>query len=101
MKYFFRGIATGVILGAVAGVLLAPKSGKETRSDIKKVYSRVLVDVRDKLLAVQHISEDMYHEMVDAVVSEYRSAENLTQCQVEEITQILRDKWKEATRERK
>ena len=30
------GTAVGLLLGAAAGILLAPKSGKETRQDIKK-----------------------------------------------------------------
>lgn len=35
------GVATGVVAGAVGGVLLAPKSGKETREDIKEAGAKV------------------------------------------------------------
>lgn len=35
------GVATGVVAGAVGGMLLAPKSGKETREDIKVVGAKV------------------------------------------------------------
>lgn len=35
------GALAGIITGAVAGVLLAPKSGKETRSDISKKADNV------------------------------------------------------------
>ena len=31
------GLLVGAIAGAVAGILLAPKSGKETREDLKKL----------------------------------------------------------------
>ncbi len=34
------GTTIGVIVGAAAGILLAPKSGKETRKDIKNAAER-------------------------------------------------------------
>jgi gas vesicle protein len=35
-RTFVQGTIIGVVLGAVAGILLAPKSGKETQEDIKR-----------------------------------------------------------------
>ncbi len=48
---FLKGTLIGVALGAIAGVLFAPKSGKETREDIKKAA----VNVKNK-------AEDLYTE---------------------------------------
>ncbi len=39
------GIGIGVLVGAVAGLLLAPKSGEETRDDL----SKTLGDLSDKV----------------------------------------------------
>lgn len=39
------GIGIGVLVGAVAGLLLAPKSGQETRDDL----SRSMTDLSDKI----------------------------------------------------
>ena len=39
--YFFMGLLMGSVLGAVAGIFFAPKSGKELRSDIKEKGSEV------------------------------------------------------------
>ncbi len=39
------GIGIGVLVGAVAGLLLAPKSGEETRDDLTKSMS----DLSDKI----------------------------------------------------
>ncbi len=33
---FFRGVLVGSFLGVMAGMFLAPKSGKELRSDVKE-----------------------------------------------------------------
>ena len=39
---FMKGLLTGSLLGALAGILFAPKPGKELRSDIKEKGSEVL-----------------------------------------------------------
>ena len=35
------GVATGAVVGTIAGVLLAPKSGKETIADVKEKSNQV------------------------------------------------------------
>lgn len=48
------GTAAGLLAGIAAGVLFAPKSGKETRADIKKAADKVakmVHDEADELLA--------------------------------------------------
>lgn len=50
-----KGIATGALIGAavgfVAGILLAPKSGKETRADIARSAAAAKAKAEDKLHA--------------------------------------------------
>ena len=38
-SHFLKGSLMGAILGGAAGLLLAPKSGKELREDISKNYT--------------------------------------------------------------
>ena len=59
---FFKGFLFGGFFGAVAGLLFAPKSGKETRQDIQK-YSLELKDGSlEKLEAVQKRAEEILLE---------------------------------------
>lgn len=44
--YLWEGLVFGGFLGALAGFLFAPKSGKELRSDIKEKGDRVLGETR-------------------------------------------------------
>jgi gas vesicle protein len=44
MAFMFAG---GAVLGAVAGILFAPKSGEETRKEIKDYASKVKDEVAD------------------------------------------------------
>lgn len=50
-KDSFYALLTGVIIGAAVGILFAPKSGKETREDLKKFGN----DLKEK---GKHIIED-------------------------------------------
>jgi gas vesicle protein len=50
-SHLFMGFLIGSVLGALAGILFAPKSGKELRSDIKEKGSEVLKEVD------RHLSE--------------------------------------------
>lgn len=49
LKGFGVGILVGVLIGGVIGLLYAPKSGKELRTEIKDKAKKVAGDVRAKL----------------------------------------------------
>lgn len=46
-KFLYRGILAGSVFGALAGVLFAPKSGKELRSDISEKGREVFGEGRE------------------------------------------------------
>jgi gas vesicle protein len=48
-KFFAVGAFIGVATGYIAGILTAPKSGKETREDIKSGASKVRVEAEKQL----------------------------------------------------
>lgn len=48
MKIATVGVAAGVTAGALGGILLAPKSGKETRLDLKDKSQKVATTVNEK-----------------------------------------------------
>lgn len=59
-KAFVKGTIVGVVVGAVAGILLAPKSGKETQEDIKRVVKQTTGDLKIKV-------DKMSKELADRV----------------------------------
>ena len=64
--HFFMGFLIGSVLGALAGILFAPKSGKELRSDIKEKGSEVLKDAKeiysDASTRAKEIIEEATHQ---------------------------------------
>ncbi len=43
----FRTFVTGALIGAGLGILLAPKEGSETRSDLKKSFNTLIDTIKD------------------------------------------------------
>lgn len=52
--HFVLGAIFGMALGAIAGVLSAPKSGKETRAEIKAKSGKIYHDQKENLGKIYH-----------------------------------------------
>lgn len=105
---FLKGVFFGLIAGAVAGVLLAPKSGEETRKEIKKfakeieikavdIYADARREVKKKLIMIKKagkkIDESKYLELVSEVISEVRKDATVTSDVVEKLGLQLKQDW--------
>ena len=64
--HFLMGLLIGGALGALAGILFAPKSGKELRSDLKEKGTEVLKDAKemyaDASTKAQEIIDEAKHQ---------------------------------------
>jgi gas vesicle protein len=94
-KNLFKGIITGLAIGGVLGVLFAPKSGKQTRQDLKKAYRATSKDIARRINDLEDISQSKYDQIVDAVVNEYQKLDPITQEQIETLKTTLQEKWNE------
>lgn len=82
--------AIGALAGALAGVLFAPKSGKETREDIKDAVAKINRDVAHRLSSLKEVTEDKYHQIVESVVGAYEKNKDVTQAQARVLKKDLR-----------
>ena len=64
---FSLGLLVGAAIGAIAGLLTAPKSGKETRQDIKRKAGDIKQNVEGKIAdakgKVQHVADDISEQV--------------------------------------
>lgn len=90
-KTFIEGIAIGAVAGAIAGLLLAPKSGEDTREDIADELVALKDSVAERLEKLQELTKEKYEEAVAAVLAEYVAAKKIPAKQAEELGATLRD----------
>lgn len=88
-KDFLAGAAIGAIAGAVAGILFAPKSGKETREDIKKYLGEMKDKIADELAKAKDFSRENYSKVVKKVVESYQKGKKISSDQAIEIIDAL------------
>jgi len=94
-KSLITGLAVGAIAGAVAGILFAPKSGKETRADIAKYMHEMKDKISEELVKVGKFSEEQYKVIVAKVVKAYEMAKKISRKDAEEIKEMLEDNYQE------
>ena len=80
---FVKGTIIGAMVGALAGLLLAPKSGKETQDDIKRKVKGTYEDIQRRL-------EKMSDEVSGRVDSLKEAAKDLKGEAREESQELIR-----------
>ena len=91
---FVKGILLGGVVGAVIGILFAPKSGKETRDDINRTAEELLAKAREEYEATLKKSGMAYEAAVKQLERLESSAkEKVAEMgeQVEELAEMGKD----------
>ena len=83
--------ALGALAGGIAGILFAPKSGKETRGDIKKAVEKATVEIKEKAEEVRDLTVEKYQAIVDEVTEGYQELRELS---AEKLGEIREDLYK-------
>lgn len=86
-----EGIAIGAVAGVIGTLLLAPRSGKETREDIKAHLEEIKQALIKRLEAAGEFTKAKYEEIVSALVGEYETAKKITADEAREIEARLRE----------
>lgn len=110
MGDFFKGLVFGTVIGVVAGVLLAPQSGEETRKEIKKFaletadeaelqYRKAKRLVRRKIRDIREAGEsidiDSYKKLVLKVVDQLKTDMEVSPATAKRIGEKLNEDWNE------
>lgn len=105
---FFKGAIFGALAGAAAGLLLAPKSGEETRKELKdkanqlktqanSMYDDAKKSLNNKLEEVkglgQSIDRTKYLALVTEVVEEAKKEKQFGEAAAKQLGEQLRKDW--------
>lgn len=84
------GFFKGALLGVVAGILLAPKSGKELRTSVKKSYEDISKRITEELSHLKEVTQETYTQIVNSVVHTFVEAKKITVEEAETIKDQLK-----------
>lgn len=67
---FFAGVI-GAVAGALGGLLLAPKSGSETRKDIVKLATKISKNITNEATETSKQIKDVFGKVTDEATDKY------------------------------
>jgi gas vesicle protein len=91
---FVKGLIIGGLIGAAAGILFAPKSGKETREDISRKTQDLLSRAKEEYEAAVEKSKKAYESAVDKM-KEFQTLARMKASDAGEKVEDLADKGME------
>ncbi len=92
---FLKGLLIGGLIGAAAGILFAPKSGKETREDISRKAQDLAARARDEYEAAVEKSKKVYEAALERM-KEVQSAAGKKASEAEGKVEDMLDKGMES-----
>jgi len=83
------GVSVGALAGVIAGILLAPKSGKETRANITNYIHEMKNKIADELDRAENITKNTYNKIVERIVKVYELEKKITKEDAKDIEEKL------------
>jgi len=84
------GFLRGALLGLMAGLLVAPRSGKEMRENIKKHYEEISDRISEELSRFKDITQETYTQVVATVVHGFVESKKITADEAAELKTELK-----------
>jgi len=81
----FLATLFGIAAGAIGGLLLAPKSGKETREDLKKMVMKLTKEVEGTVKSTKEKVEEVFGEASDQAMEKYKEIKSMVMNKVAEV----------------
>ncbi len=88
-------VIAALLTGVIAGVLLAPKKGKETREDIERIAKKIGKEVAEKAGKVEKITRQKYQEIVEATVDSYKKLKKIKKEDADKVVNGLKKQCSE------
>ena len=85
-----RHFLFGAMLGAIAGILYAPKAGKRTQEDLRRYYFQMKDTILENLGEIKNITKETYENVVDSVVTGYEEAKIITSWEAFRVREDLK-----------
>jgi len=91
--------AGAVVAAAVAGYFLYGPKGAQNRKKIEAWSVKAKGEVLSKLEDAKEISEEKYHQIVDAVTEKYSKVKNVGEDKANDLNKELKRHWSKVKKE--
>lgn len=91
-KNFVKGLAAGAVLGAVASMVMAMRNTKEAH-ELGDIAEKIKNRVAKHAKKVGKLTKSAYGNVVEKTVAEYRGAKALSDSELTELKDELKDSW--------
>ncbi|MDP3956768.1 MAG: YtxH domain-containing protein [bacterium] len=92
-KSLLAGAAVAAALGAVAGMLLAPESGKKLRQDIKKTAGQLYREAMPQLKKMKNVGKVEFEKFMGVAASKFASAKKLSAAERKQLIKEAKGAW--------
>jgi len=92
-KNILAGALAGAALGVAAGLLLAPKSGKGLRRDIKSSVADFYKYAAPQLKKLKNVSKEQYEAFALKAVKNYAKAKRLSATEEKALLKQAKGTW--------
>jgi len=94
VKRVVKGFAVGAALGAIAGILFAPQTGKKSQKVLLAKAHAIKGMVAAKAASLKKFSEEAYAKLVDEAI-EIAKAQQMTKKEIDALKKDLMKKYKD------
>ena len=92
---FFLGVVLGAAVGVLAGILTAPKSGKETRQDLKEQGKKAFNETKKTGQKLYQDTKTSGQKLIDKFFNKKGETEDKDLGVVEEVSETIEDQINE------
>ncbi|MEK7122725.1 MAG: YtxH domain-containing protein [Patescibacteria group bacterium] len=101
MKGTLKGAALGALVASAAALLLAPKSGKQTRANLKKLLDTTSSDLQKKAKKLQTMTKQQYEELFLHSLAQATKKKEEVADLLEDVSGVLERGWADVKKEMK
>ncbi|MBE3093731.1 MAG: YtxH domain-containing protein [Actinobacteria bacterium] len=83
------GFSLGLIVGALAALFLATKTGEELRADVKRIAVEIRDQAEEKAGKIKDLTKDKYEDIVNAVIVNYKKVRDFTEKEIDLIKEFI------------
>jgi len=83
----------GLLLGAAAGMLLSPRSGRENRAKLRNWMRNMSDELNTRLSEAHDMTREKYNQMVDQLSDRYRRLQDIKENELDDFSDELKRRW--------